>query len=44
MLLVFLSILAGRGINRAGEGSVKTGYGHCYLNSSKDQKNNKTDF
>ena len=37
----------GRGMNRAGEGIVRAGYGHRSLNSSKnkkDQKNNKMDF
>ena len=37
----------GRGMNRAGEGIVRAGYGHRSLNSSKikkGQKNNKTDF
>ena len=41
------SILAGKGINRAGDGIVRAGYGRCSLNSSKskkDQKNNKMDF
>ena len=41
------NILAGEGINRAGEGMVRAGYGHCSLNSSKNekgQKNNKMDF
>ena len=39
----------GRGINRAGEGIVKAGYGHRSLNSSRNKKgqkknNNKMDF
>ena len=38
------NILAGRGINRAGEGVVRAGYGHRPLNCSKDPKNNKMDF
>ena len=41
------SILAGKGINRAGDGIVRAGYGRCSLNSSKskkDKKNNKMDF
>ena len=41
------SILAGKGINRAGEGVVRADYGRCSLNSSKskkDQKNNEMDF
>ena len=41
------NILAGWGINRAGEGVVRAGYSHRSLNSFKnikDQKNNKMDF
>ena len=32
----------GRGINIAGEGIVKPGYGHRFLNSSKNKKVQKT--
>ena len=41
------NILAGKGIDRAGEGIVRAGYGHHFLNSYKNkkgQKNNKMDF
>ena len=36
------NILTGRGINRAGEGIVRAGYGHRSLNSSKNKKVEKT--
>ena len=32
------NILTGRGINRAGEGVVRAGYGCCSVNSSKNKK------
>ena len=35
------NILAGRGMNRAGEGIVRAGYGHRSLNSSKNKKDKK---
>ena len=41
------NILAGKGINRVGEGVVRTGYGrhslNCSTNKKKDHKN-KIDF
>ena len=41
------NILAGKGINRVGEGVVRTGYGRhsskCSTNKKKDHKN-KIDF
>ena len=36
------NILTGRGINRAGEGIVRAGYGHRSLNSSRMKKVKKT--
>ena len=33
------NILTGRGINTAGEGIVRAGYGRRFLNSSKNKKN-----
>ena len=41
------NILTGWGINRAGDGVVRAGYGRRSLNSSKSKKgrkNNKMDF
>ena len=41
------NILAGKGINRPGEGIVRAGYGRRSLNSSKNKKGrkiNKMDF
>ena len=35
---LFGKYLAGRGINKAGEGVVRAGYGYRSLNSSKDKK------
>ena len=32
------NILTGRGINTAGEGIVRAGYGRRFLNSSKNKK------
>ena len=36
------NILAGKGINRAREGTVRAGYGHRSLNSSKNKKVKET--
>ena len=38
MQVYYENILAGRGINRAGESVVRAGYGRC---SSKNKKNKK---